>query len=144
MPITQIDAKANHVEQLYQDLEAEAQRRAEAVFEGFSDVLRFERDSKGDSGELFVSRTAEDFERVGQCEDAMIGEIEGLAVPRCEECGQSKRFVRRQTVEEVVEVDAGGEFVEAICAYVRDVWRIECYDCESEALRGGSELSQGR
>lgn len=140
MPITQIDAKANHVEQLYRDLEAEAPRRAQAVFEDFSDVLRFERNSEGDSGALFVSRTAEDFERLGQCEDALLEEINGLALARCEECGQSKRFVRRQTVEEVVEVDAGGEFVEAIRADVRDVWRIECYECESDDIRGGSEF----
>ncbi len=136
MPIAEIDAKANHVEQLYWDLEGEAPRRAEAVFEDFRDVLRFGEPF----GELFVSRTAEDFDRIRQCEDAIISEIEGLAVPRCENCGQSQRFVRRQTVEEVVEVDAGGEFVEVLCADVRDVWRIECYDCESDDIRGGPGL----
>ena len=140
MPITQIDAKANHVEQLYHDLEGEAPRRARAVLEDFSDVLRLERDFEVDSGDLFVSRTAKDFERLCECEDAIREEINGLALARCEQCGQSKRFVRRQTVEEVVEVDAGGEFVEAIYADVRDVWRIECYECESNEIRGGSEL----
>lgn len=140
MALTEIDARANHVEHLYWDLEDEAPRRAEAILEDFSDVLRLEQDSGTERGGLFVSRTAEDFDRLGQCEAAIIGEIEGLAVPRCEECGQCKRFVRRQTVEEVVEVDASGEFVEAICADVRHVWHIECSECESDDIRGGPEL----
>lgn len=139
MALTGIDTKANHIEQLYHDLEAEDPRRADAVFEAFPDVLRFEEDANAESGELFVSRTMEDVDRLCQCEHAIITELDGLDGMRCEDCGEGRRFVRRQTVEEIVEVDRDGEFVEVIDADTRDVWRIECYECESDNVVGAPD-----